>query len=330
MNLLIIGGTVFLGRALVSAAVARGHSLTLFNRGRSGQGLFAQVEQIHGDRETDLDLLGSRTWDAVIDTCGYVPRLVGLSARRLAGQVGAYAFISSLSVYAGTPQPGLSEDGAIGRLPDETVETITGESYGPLKALCEQAVERELPGRALQIRPGLIVGAHDPSDRFSYWPWRVAQGGAVLAPGRPERAIQLIDVRDLAEWTLTALERGLRGAYNANGPAGMCSMAELLETCRAESGSHAEFRWASDEFLLAQGVGAWMEMPLWIPENDADAAGFFAVSSQKAVAAGLSTRPLRQTVSSVLGWLPARGERPWRAGLDAARERALLEKLAAA
>jgi 2'-hydroxyisoflavone reductase len=327
MDLLIIGGTVFVGRALVEAALERGHRLTLFNRGKSGQGLYPQIEQIHGDREKDLDLLKNRTWDAVIDTCGYVPRIVQLSAQRLANQVGMYAFISTASVYASLDRQGIDEKGALGKLADESIEEVTGESYGPLKALCEQAVERELPGRSLLIRPGLIVGPHDASDRFTYWPWRVAQGGSILAPGRPDRRLQFMDVRDLAGWTIRAIEAGLVGVFNANGPAGMCSMSELLETCQDESNSDAVFRWAGDDFLLREQVGPWMEMPLWIPENDADSVGFYSINTQKAVRAGLTIRSLHETVRSVLDWLPERGERPWKAGLDPERERVLLEKL---
>ncbi len=326
MNILMIGGTVFLGRALVDAALAGGHHVTLFNRGKTAAGLYPDLEQIHGDREKDLGLLAGRRWDVAIDTCGYVPRIVSASANLLAGQVSSYVFVSSVSVYRDVSRPGMDEDSAVGKLDDESVEEISGGSYGPLKALCEQAVERALPGRSLLIRPGLIVGPYDASDRFTYWPWRVAKGGRVLAPGKPERGLQFIDVRDLAEWMLLGVENGLHGVYNACGPAGMCTMNELLAACRSESASEAEYTWVEDEWLLEQGVGPWMEMPLWIPENDPESGGFFAFETRKAVQAGLKIRPLHETVRGVLEWLPKRGERPWRAGLDMTKEAALLER----
>jgi len=261
MRYLILGGTVFLGRALVQAALARGHSLTLFNRGQSNPDLFPKVEQLHGDRATDLSALQGRHWDAVIDTCGYVPRIVRLSAEALAGATDHYTFISSLSVYADTSQPGTDESAPVGTLEDETVEQVTGETYGPLKALCERAVEQTLPGRALVIRPGLIVGPFDPTDRFTYWPHRVAQGGEVLAPGRPARPVQFIDVRDLAEWTLDMVEAKRTGVYNADGPAQPLPMEQLLDTCKIVSGSAARFTWASEEFSAEQQVEAWSQMP---------------------------------------------------------------------
>jgi 2'-hydroxyisoflavone reductase len=327
MDILILGGTVFLGRALVAAAQEGGHRLTLFNRGRSNPGLFPSIEHIQGDRASDLARLEGRRWDAVIDTCGYVPRLVRASARALKGAVGQYTFISSLSVYADTSGPGVDESGAVGTLADPTVEEVTGGNYGPLKALCEQVVAEEMGAeRSLLLRPGLIVGPYDSTDRFSYWPWRVSRGGEVLAPGRPERLIQWIDVRDLAECTLRMLEAGRSGAFNATGPGGPVTMKSLLETCRVESNSDAAFTWTGEEYLLSSGVTPWTELPLWVPESDPESAGFFSFSNQKAVAAGLSFRPLRDTVRATLLWLQERpAARPWRAGLAAARESELLQ-----
>ena len=328
MNLLILGGTVFLGRALVEAAQEGGHRLTLFNRGRSNPGLFPGVEHIQGDRASDLARLEGRHWDAVIDTCGYVPRIVRASAHQLAWSVDHYAFISSLSVYADTSGSEVDESGRVGTLADASVEDVGGGNYGPLKALCEQAAAEEMGGRTLVIRPGLIVGPYDPTDRFSYWPWRVSRGGEVLAPGRPERQIQWIDVRDLAEWTLRMVESGRSGTFNATGPGPErpVSMGSLLEACRIESSSDAALTWAGEEFLLAQGVTPWTELPLWVPENDPESAGFFSFSNHKAVAAGLTFRPLRDTVRATLLWLQERPEdRPWRAGLTSEREQELLQ-----
>jgi 2'-hydroxyisoflavone reductase len=256
MNLLILGGTIFLGRHLVEAALRRGHTLTLFNRGQHNPDLFPQVEKLRGDRAnaSDLQALQARHWDAVMDTCGYLPRLVRLSAQALSNAVKHYTFISSISVYAEPPTPGMDESAPLARLADETVEEITGETYGGLKALCEQAVESVLPGRTLNIRPGLIVGPHDPSDRFTYWPARLRCGGAVLAPGRPGSPVQVIDARDLAEWTLDLVERQQTGHYNATGPAYPLTMGEVLETCRQAAGMDADLTWVSEAFLLAQGL----------------------------------------------------------------------------
>jgi 2'-hydroxyisoflavone reductase len=327
MHILILGGTVFLGRTLVEAALARGDTVTLFNRGQSNPGLFPGVEEIHGDRKVDLSPLAGRRWDALIDTCGYVPRVVRMSAEALKDAVGHYTFISSLSVYAEANRPGVDENGRLANMPDETVEEITGETYGPLKVLCERAVEAILPERSLLIRPGLIVGPHDPTDRFTYWPARVAQGGEVLAPGRPGRGVQFIDVRDLAEWTLQMIAAGQTGPYNANGPARPLPMGDLLEVSRLLSRSDAHFTWASEAFLLACQVGPWMEMPLWIPESDPESAGFFAFDSRKAIAQGLRFRPLEETVRATLEWEVTRAaDHTWRAGLSRAREAELLER----
>jgi 2'-hydroxyisoflavone reductase len=245
--------------------------------------------------------------------------------------VGHYTFISSLSVYPDTSQPGIREDAGVGKLADETVEEVTGETYGPLKALCEQAVEQALPGRTLVLRPGLIVGPHDPTDRFAYWPHRVAQGGEVLAPGRPGRLVQYIDVRDLAEWTVHLIEAGKTGIYNAIGPEPRPTMGGLLETCRTVSGSPARFTWVAESFLAEQNVGAWMDMPLWIPESDPSSAGFFAFDNRKAIAAGLTFRPLENTVAATLDWLkPRPADHPWRAGISREREAGLLKSARAA
>lgn len=328
MRILILGGTIFLGRALVNAALVRDHQLTLFNRGQTNPQLFPTVEKLVGDRKLDLSALSGRRWDAVIDTCGYLPGVVARSAAALADSVENYTFISSESVYASPLEPGIDESAPVGRLENETVEEVTGETYGPLKALCEQAVEAALPGRALVVRPGLIVGPHDISDRFTYWPFRVAQGGEVLAPGRPERAVQFIDVRDLAAWIIRMIEARQTGVFNADGQPGMVTMQTLLDACKTASGSDACFIWASDEFLTAQDVGAWMEMPLWIPETDPDAAGFFAIRVDKALHAGLTYRPLLDTVADTLTWARTRPQdHTWRSGLSRQREAELLQLL---
>ncbi len=222
MDLLILGGTGFLGRHLVERALAYGHRVTLFNRGLSGPDLFPEVETIRGDREGNLSALRGRRWDAVIDTCGYVPRVVRASAALLAGAVDHYTFVSSISVYSDAIEPGADEGAPVKELADPTVEEVTGETYGGLKALCERAAEEEMPGKVLNIRPGLISGPHDPTDRFTYWPRRISAGGEVLAPDRLERRVQFIDVRDLAVWIVKMSAERRTGTYNATDPITSC------------------------------------------------------------------------------------------------------------
>jgi 2'-hydroxyisoflavone reductase len=332
MQILILGGTVFLGRHLVEAALARGHEVTLFNRGQHNPDLYPEVEKLRGDRDGDLAALEGRRWDAVIDPSGYVPRIVRASAELLAAGVGHYTFISSLSVYGDIGTPGADESAPVATMADPSNENVQ-EHYGALKALCEQAAEAAMPGRVLSIRAGLIVGPHDPTDRFTYWPRRVAQGGEVLAPGRPERFVQFIDARDLAEWTIRMVESGGAGVYNASGRHDTTTMNDLLQTCKEVAGSDARFVWVPDEFLVEQGAGPWMELPLWIPENNAAMAGFLRVSSDKAIGDGLTFRPPAETVRNTLGWDRGRGPAPGAgtvtgvrgAGMTPEREAELLE-----
>ena len=236
-----------------------------------------------------------------------------------------FMLISSLSVYADTSQMGVDEDAPLATIPDESVEEITGDTYGALKALCEREVAETLLGRNLILRPGLIVGPHDRSDRFTYWPHRVAQGGQVLAPGSPNRKLQFIDVRDLAAWSIRLVEAGKTGYYNVNGPEQSVSMGELLEVCRSVSGSDADFTWVEEKFLLDQGVEPWIELPLWIPGSDPGATGFFAFDISKALSDGLVFRPLTETVSDTLAWDAVRpADYAWRAGISPERESELL------
>lgn len=324
MRLLILGGTMFMGRHLTELAAARGHEVTLFNRGRNAAGLPAGVEQITGDRNTDdLQRLAGRRWDAVVDTSGYFPRQVRAAAALLADAVEHYTFISSLSVYSEPIAPGSDEGAPVGSTDAPDATEITGENYGPLKVLCERAAEEGLPGRVLVARPGLIVGPYDPTDRFSYWPHRVAQGGEVLAPGDPAQAVQFIDGRDLAAWVLAMSEARTTGVFNANGPAARLSIGELLEVCRAVSGSDARFTWVDEQFLLDAGVQPWGELPVWVPAEAA--AGFFGFSSAKASASGLAFRPVAETAADTLAWLATRpADHQWRAGITREREAELL------
>jgi len=325
MKILIIGGTRFLGRALVNTAKMRGHNLTLFNRGQSNPGLFPKLEQLTGDRKENLSALIGRKWDAVIDTCGYEPWVVRRSAERLANSVERYVSISSISVYADLSRPGVDENGAVEQLPEGADETFAMEKYGALKALCEQAAEQTMPGRVLNIRPGLIVGEYDPTDRFAYWPWRVSLGGDVLAPGRPEHRTQFIDVRDLADWTVRMIEQKQTGIYNATGPREPITMGELLEASQKVSGSSARILWVSESLLLENNVQPWSDLPLYLAESDPSTAGADQVSIQKALNAGLTFRTLEDTLQSTLEWAKSRpAGYAWRAGLTREREAELL------
>jgi 2'-hydroxyisoflavone reductase len=314
VKLLRLGGPRCLGRALTDAALSRGHELTFFNRGQTNPELYPEVERIVGDRTEDLRGLAGREWDAVIDTCGYLPRVVRASAEALSAS-GLYCFVSSISVYADASVP-TNEDSPVAQLGELPDDEVTGESYGPLKALCEDDVREIFEERAPVVRPGLIVGPHDPTGRFTYWPHRVARGGEVLAPGPPERPTQVIDVRDLADWTLALCEESTSGTYNATHPG--VSFSELLETCREVAGSEARVTWVSDEFLLGEEVGQWMELPLWLADPEYAAADRVDVS--RAVAVGLTFRPLAETVRGTLD----HAETTDAAGLTPEREAALL------
>ncbi len=338
MKLLILGGTRFLGRHVVTAAQARGHEVTLFNRGNYATEDLGAVEVIKGDRHSELHKLQGRRWDAVVDTSGHLPRAVRAAAEVLADEVERYVFISTQNVYRDVSLPGIEETYPLRTLTSEQLEHANsidtsgqpsyGELYGGLKALCEQEAEDVMPDRVLIVRPGLIVGPHDYTDRFTYWPVRVARGGEVLAPGRPDRFIQVIDVRDLAEWTISMIEWKARGAYNAHSQPGNLTMQRLLDECKSVTGSDARFTWVSEDFLIKENVAAWSELPLWLPEEAAPhLKGFMLISPAKAVAAGLSFRPLGATISDTLTRHQTnRANDELKAGLDRDKERTLLYK----
>ena len=327
MKLLILGGTVFLGRHTVEAALARGHEVTLFNRGQRNPELFPDVEKLRGNRDGDLAALQGRRWDAVIDPSGYVPRLVTDSARLLADAVEHYTFVSSLSAYASFADANQNEDAPLATMDDPTIEQITWETYGPLKVLSEQAAQSAIPGRVAVIRPGLIVGPHDPTDRFTYWPVRVAKGGAVLAPAPADYPVEFTDVRDLAAWMVRVAEQCIPGVFNASGPGEAATLDGLLESSQEISGSDARFVWADEAFLQKNEVQPWSQLPLWIgngPEYD----GFSRYDCSRAIAAGLTFRPVTETVADTLEWAATRpADHTWRAGLTAEREAELIEKL---
>ena len=294
MKLLLLGGPRFLGRAIVDAALERGHELTFFNRGTTNPELYPEVERIVCDRKEGLDALRGRDWDAVVDTCGYLPRDVRASAEVLA-ESGLYCFVSSISVYADFSAP-TDEDSPVAELGDLPDDEVTNESYGPLKALCEGTVREVFGERALVVRPGLICGPHDPTGRFTYWPHRLARGGEVLAPAPPEKLLQAIDVRDLAEWIVALCERRAGGVYNATHPG--VTWEELLHTCRNIARTDAEITWVAPEFLVEQDVGPWMELPLWLVDPAAEYAD--RVDVRRAIAAGLRFRPLDATIEATL------------------------------
>ncbi len=291
LRILVLGGTKFLGRAIADAALAAGHELTLFNRGETNPELFPEAEKLRGNRDGDLSALGGRRWDAVIDPSGFLPRIVRASVELLRDS-GHYTFVSSCSVYPSFAEP-VTESSPVARVEDESTEDVE-KHYGALKALCEEVVEEIFPGRALHVRAGLIVGPHDPTGRFTYWPQRIARGDEVLVPGTPERPVQLIDVRDLGEWIVRSAETGLSGAFNVTSPP--FPMRELLACCEgAAAFTHVDERW-----LVERGVGPWVELPLWIPTYDRDWRCFMQTDVSKAVAAELTFRPLEQTARGAL------------------------------
>ena len=321
MDLLVLGGTRLVGRHLVTVALGRGHRITLFNRGKSDPVLFPDVETLRGDRHGDLSTLRGRRWDAVVDTCGYVPRVVRASAELLADAVDRYVFVSSISVYQDPLPPGADESAPLAILEGESVEEITGETYGALKALCEQAAEKAMPGRVVNVRPGLIVGPRDPTGRFAYWPRRVARGGEVLSPGRPDRPVQFVDVRDLGRWLVTMAEEGEPGTYNATGPESTLTMGGLLEGCARVAGNDVRFTWMDDDFLVERNIEPFVELPLWLPGRYA---GLNAVDNSGAIAAGLRFRPVDETIRDVLDYERGLDDAQYDAGLNPERERELL------
>ena len=310
MRLLLLGGAQFLGRAVADAALARGHELTFFNRGRTNPELYPEAEKLRGDRDGGLDALVGRNWDAVIDTCEYFPRLVSASAELLEPHVGRYAFVSSVSVYGDFSGP-VDESSPVGTLEDETVEEWgeNGENYGPLKALCEGVVREIFGDRALVVRPGLIVGPYDPTGRFTYWPHRIARGGEVLAPGPPHRRVQFIDVRDLGDWIVRLLEDERDGVFNATGTG--TPWGDLV--------TGAAVTWVDDAFLAEHEIGEWMELPLWI-KTTSKFARLHEADVSRAVATGLRFRPLEETMRDTLAHAALTDE----AGLKPERESDLL------
>jgi len=321
LKLLILGGTAFTGPELVKLALGRGHAVTVFNRGltekRIGE-LPGEVEKLIGDRDPDvrtgLSALGlERTWNAVIDTSGQFPRHVRTTAELFAKRASHYTFISSISALKTPRVDDADESAELNVLDDPDIEDFgkSFENYGGLKAACEAAAEKAMPGRVCNIRPGLIVGPGDPTDRFTYWPVRVSRRGELLCPGSPTDPIQFIDVRDLAAFILLGVEKNLTGVFHAIGPDPSTTIGDLVRTSKELSKSDAKFTWIDAEFLETQQVSPWGDMPVWIPPASGEGR---SISFAKAKAAGLIARTLADTVKATLEWYPREVERRKRAG----------------
>ena len=311
MKLLLIGGPKFVGFALIEAALADGHEVTTFNRGRTHPERFAEIEKLHGDRDGDHSALEGRTWDAVFDTSGYVPRHVRRSAQLLSGTAGRYLFVSSISYYADYREPRVESDPPA-QLGDKPADRLLDDysNYGALKALCEQEVEAAFGDRAVLVRPGLIVGPNDPTDRFTYWPRRVERGGPIFVP--PDQPVQMVDVRDLAGWMVRLVESEHSGPFNATSPPRAITFDSMLAACGAR-----DLVRVTQSFLDEEGVEGWSDLPCWIPPTDENFAAFQLTPVDRAVATGLTFRPLADTARDVPEWTG-------KAGLSPERERELL------
>ena len=335
MKLLVLGGTRFLGRHLVEAGLARGHDVTTFTRGRLPNPWPGRVTGLLGDRDSriapGLAALESGTWDAAVDCSGYVPRVVEAGARLLASRVTRYVFVSSLSVYAETPRPNMDETTPVATLADPATEQVM-KHYGALKAACEGVVDRNFGARATQVRPGLIVGPFDATDRFGYWVARFIhpallgdRAARAVVPAPPERPLQFIDARDLASWILALAEGDTGGTYNACSPAWQWRMGDFVRALTGASTAPPRPAWIDDEALVAAGVTPWLGLPLWLPPSEADSAGFMTMNCSRAERAGLRTRPLADTIRDTGQWLAVRDNAgAWKHVLNAEAERALL------
>ncbi len=321
MRILVIGGTEFAGRHAVEVSVARGHEVTVFHRGEHEPRGFPDVEHLHASRDGGLDLLKGRTWDAALDTCGFVPRVVRKSVQMLSDSVEHYAFVSSLSVHPDELPPSANEGSPVHEPPFPETEEINEDSYGPLKVACEREAAAAFPGRCLVVRPGYIVGPHDPTDRFTYWVRRASEGGAMLAPGSPGDALQVVDARDLAGFTIDHIERRTDGVFGVVGPAGSLTFGGFLDSCVRAGGADTALTWVGQDYLRDLGGDVYELCPLWHPWLP----GAHTYDMSRAVRAGLRHRAIDETVSDTLAWDRDRGRpEPMKAGLTRERERELL------
>jgi 2'-hydroxyisoflavone reductase len=338
MNILVLGGSRFLGRTFVEEAQIQNHEVTIFNRGNQNEG-FQDVEILTGDRFGDLNELKNRYWDAVLDTSGFIPSSVLMSTDLLKDRVKHYTFISSISVYQDWVKENFDETYPIYEMSLEEANKLSKNSngyeyYGQFKALCEEIAEKNMPGRVLNVRAGQLIGPNDYTDRIPYWIHRIAAGGKVLAPGNPKRPVQMIDNQDLAQWILSMMASHSAGTFNATGPDYTLTMGEFLETCRKVTGSNAKIVWCDEKFLLDQGVAPWTKMPLWVPEDfplepelKEPWKGAFSVNIEKVIASGLTFRPLEESLTEIYEWEKQRNlaSDEWKSGMSRDREKELLQ-----
>jgi 2'-hydroxyisoflavone reductase len=338
MKILVLGGSRFLGRTFVEEAQMQNHEVTIFNRGNQNEG-FQDVEILTGDRFGDLNELKNRYWDAVLDTSGFIPSSVLMSTDLLKDRVKHYTFISSISVYQDWVQENFDEKYPVYAMSLDEANNLSKNSngyeyYGQFKALCEVIAEKNMPGCVLNVRAGQLIGPNDYTDRIPYWIHRIAAGGKVLAPGNPNRPVQMIDNQDLSQWILSMMASQSAGTFNVTGPDYTLTMGEFLETCRKVTGSNAEIVWCDEKFLLDQGVAPWTEMPLWVPEEfplepelKEPWKGAFSVNIEKAIASGLTFRPLEESLAEIYKWEKQRSlaEDEWKSGMLRNREKELLQ-----
>ncbi|KGP90123.1 epimerase [Pontibacillus chungwhensis BH030062] len=325
MRILILGGTVFVGRHLTEAALENGHEVTLFNRGRTNQDLFPDVEKLKGDRSDDLEALKDREWDVVIDASGYTPSQATAAAELLKDSVKRYIFISSISAYRDFHEKYVDETYPVGQLEDETTEEVNAQTYGPLKALAEKKLEEVMPGRVLNIRPGIIVGPHDPTDRFTYWVMRFGRGGEVLVPGKQNRPIQWIDARDLSKWIIQMAEQEETGTYNAVGYDEELTMKTFVDALIKQN-PNAEDQWISDQCLLDNEAKPSSDLPLWIPVSEDHPHGFILASNKKAREKGLTFRKLEETIEDTRKWFEEREDTDMRVGIEPDKEATIVRR----
>lgn len=325
MKILIIGGTIFLGKHLLLEGVKRGHDISIFHRGKHNLGQLGTAQEILGDRRTDMEKVTHTQWDAVIDTCGYLPKEVRISAEALKTLTKQYTFISTESVYADDHLAGIEEDGRIVVLEDPTTQTVDGYTYGGLKALCEQKVQEMYPNNSLLIRPGFIVGPDDPSDRFTYWVVRANQKGNFTIPGSANAPMQFIDVRDLSNWIIQMIEEKATGIFNTNGLGAPLTFGEFMKKAVTTLGKGAEAVWLPEDFIMQQEEFDFNDYPLWVPDTK-EYYSAHRFSSAKAMAHGLKFRPIEETIVDTANWFTQRENQEMRCGINEEKEKTFLQR----
>jgi 2'-hydroxyisoflavone reductase len=326
LKILILGGTTFLGPYLTNELLTHGHKVTHFNRGNEHGFDFPEVEKLQGNRDGNLKALEGRRWDAIIDTSGYLPRVVEASSKILAKATRHYTFISTISVYEDFNQPYIDENGSVSKIINNSDEKITDKTYGPFKAGCEKVIQTYFPENSLIIRPGLIVGPLDPTDRFTFWVRRIAEGGRVLVPSSLEQKLQIIDVRDLTKWIVKMVEEGATGIYNATGPKEELRFEDFINSCIQLGKKKVELVCADENFLIDHHLDNWNKLPLWF-SSKSKMFGLFNISSQKAQKKGLSFRPLKETISDIIDWDTHRMNKKMKIGLSRDEEEIFLREI---